>query len=407
MVAEAIDDAEGEILKIIRETVGREVPVCVTLDLHANVSDSMVSFADALVSYQTYPHVDFRERGAEAARILKKTMAGDIQPRVAIARAPMLSGVDMGRTDAGPNVEYQAYARSVMQPGEDLVPGILNVSINAGFSYSDVHFVGPSATVTYDVTVEKSAEHAQQICDRLMKKQWDDRHVRTNTFLSCQAALEAACERLGTLTDGDGPIVIADFTDNPGAGTYGDATNLLRAVIDSGVAEAAFASICDPCAAQTLVHAGVGSQIHDLPIGGKKDPSFGGPPMMLSGLVVATSESGRFKYWGPMFTGLESTFGPSAVLRVNDKVDVVVATNLVQILDIGMLVESVGLDPRKKKLMCVKSMQHFRGAFAPIASEIFIADSGALATLDYKSHFNFVNVRRPLHPLDDDAGFVL
>src|SRR3546814_1761002 len=126
---------------------------------------------------------------------------------------------------------------------------------------------------------------------------------------------------------GDKPIVLADFSDNPGGGSYGDSPALLQVMIDAGLENAAFAIISDLEAVQAGIAAGEGAAI-TIPLGGKFDPSVVGP-IQVTG-VVETLSDGNFIYEGPMFKGVKATMGPSMRLRIGG-VEVVVATNRLQV----------------------------------------------------------------------------
>ena len=143
MVSDNHEDAEGEFLARLRHRVGAEVPIVVTLDLHANVTQLMADNANALIAYRTYPHIDYYERAWQGAELLQRAMGGEIQPKTVIARRPMLYGLDHGRTQCGPMAELIARGEALEHNGEALV-----VSICAGFSRANIHDVGPSVTVT-------------------------------------------------------------------------------------------------------------------------------------------------------------------------------------------------------------------------------------------------------------------
>ena len=194
---------------------------------------------------------------------------------------------------------------------------------------------------------------------------------------------------------GDRPLVVADFTDNPGGGGYGDATAFLKGLVDGGVERVAFHAICDPEAVQAGMRAGVGART-TLTIGGKTDPAMGGGPLALDGEVVCLT-NGKFIAWGPMGGGVERNYGPSMVFRVGG-IDIIVITNNGQATDLAQLT-SLGIDPTRYTTVAVKSMQHFRAAFAPIARETVLVDTGALCQVDYKPEL-FTKVRRPIWPLD-------
>jgi microcystin degradation protein MlrC len=383
MVADAIEDAEGELLRRLREIVGPDVPVAVTLDLHANVTPDMAALANILVSYKTYPHVDMRETAVHAGRLLEEAMGGRTVAGTIVRQPPQLEGLDGGRTDAGPMVGLLDEAR-----GYQAEEGIHAVSLNAGFALADIACVGPSVTVTFDAAAQA---RATAIADRLAAAIWASRDVVTNRYLT---PAEAAAVARGF--DGGGrPLVIADYADNPGAGAYGDATALLAALLEAGVTNACFGAICDAEATSLLHAAGKGATV-TLAVGGRNEPEMGGGPLTVTGTVAGIFD-GRFVCEGPMYAGLTKTFGPTGVLHV-DGIDVLVVTHNMQILD-RMAFAAFGIDPAAKRVVALKSMQHFRAAFEPLAAEIVVCDSGAIAR-PRRAGLPFRNVRRPIHPLD-------
>ena len=385
MVTDSYDDAEGQLLAELREVLGPEILIAITLDLHANVSDRLAEHANIIVSYRSYPHIDMRERGLQAGELLQRAMAGEVKPRTVLARRPLLDGADGGRTDAGPMLELQARAAEFEQE-----PGVLAVSINAGFGLADIADVGPTVLVTADGDNPRYQAMAEELMDRI----WDSRAVVTNRYLTPAEAAAIAETHEGQ----NKPLIIADYSDNPGAGTYGDATNLLKAMLDAKLENAAFGALRDPAAAAELVAAGVGATV-SIAIGGKVDPRFGGPPLEVKGEVIHTGD-GRYICDGPMWAGLEKSFGPSAVLRVG-AVDILIVSHLLQITDLQQFLSN-GIDPRQKKTVALKSMQHFRAAFEPIASKVIVCNCGALAPPD-RSKLPYQKVRRPLYPLDPDV----
>ncbi|HEU0155391.1 MAG TPA: M81 family metallopeptidase [Stellaceae bacterium] len=382
MVSESHEDAEGEFLARLRRRLGPEAPVVVTLDLHANVTQRMADNASALIAYRTYPHIDQYERAWQGAELLERAMRGEVRPRTVIARRPMIYGLDHGRTQRGPMAELIARGAVLEGGGEALA-----VSICAGFSRANIHDVGPSVTVTVDGDVAQ----AQAIADEFMDHAWEMRDFTTVKLLSVAEAVALA--RRGT--PGDKPLVVADYTDNPGGGGYGDATAFLKGLVEAGVESVAFHAICDPQAVQEGMAAGVGAKI-TIALGGKTDPALGGGPLSLFGEVVCLT-NGRFIAYGPMGGGIERNYGPSMVFRVGG-IDIIVITNNGQAVDLGQFT-SLGIDPTRYRTVAVKSMQHFRAAFEPIAREVVLVDTGALCSEIYTPEL-FTKVRRPVWPLD-------
>ena len=385
MVSESHEDAEGEFLARLRRRLGCEVPVVVTLDLHANVTQRMAQYANVLIAYRTYPHIDYYERAWQGAELLQRAMLGEIRPRTVIARSPMMYGLDHGRTQRGPMAELITRGEAIERCGEALV-----VSICAGFSRANIYDVGPSVTVT----VDGANIRGQAIAEEFMDYVWETRDFTTVELLSVAEAVALA--RGGN--PGDKPLVVADYADNPGGGGYGDATALLKALIDGGVQSVAFHAICDPEAVQDGMRVGVGTKT-TLTLGGKTDPSIGGGPLTLTGEVVSLT-NGRFIAYGPMGGGVERNYGPSMVFRVGG-IDIIVITNNGQAYDLGQFT-SLGIDPTRYRTVAVKSMQHFRAAFEPIARRVVLVDTGALCSEIYTPEL-FTRVRRPIWPLDPIA----
>jgi microcystin degradation protein MlrC len=376
------DDGEGELLWRIRNMVGKRMPIAITLDPHANVSKLMCSLADIIVSFKTYPHVDMRDTGRHAGEILHRTMAGEIKPRTIRVSRPMLEEVNGGRTDIGPMIERLALARAYEERADAFA-----VSVNAGFASADIAGVGPTVLVTGQGDFAAHTAFAETIADDI----WDRRHEVLNDYLSVEEAAAIAAK----YEPDAGPLVIADYADNPGAGGYGDSTELLRALLDAGVGDACFGPMVDGEVARELQSAVPGELVH-IDLGGKTDPSFGGGPLATEAELVSISD-GSFIGDGPMIHGLGGSFGPSAVLRVGG-IEVLVVTIARQILDLQQF-KSFGIDPQSKRVVALKSMQHFRAAFGPIAGRVIVCDSGALCTPRY-DRLPYRNVPRPIFPLD-------
>jgi microcystin degradation protein MlrC len=338
-----------------------------------------------MISYRTYPHIDQYEIAAQVAELVHRTMAGEIRPRTVAARRAMLDGADHGRTTApGPMTETLALADRVLAEQ----PGLLAASINGGFPWADIHDVGPTAVVVADGEAPADAA-AETLIDEI----WRLRHLSTIETVDVATAIKLAREASGDT----GPVVIADFADNPGGGGYGDATGLLNGMIEAGLENAAFATICDPEAAAACHAAGVGASL-SLALGGKIEDRYGAP-VQVTGSVLGLAEGG-FQMEGPMAKGATIDMGPTAVLRVGG-IDIIINGNRHQVLDRGYF-RHAGIEPEAKAVLAVKSAHHFRAAFAPMASRIVVVDDGGgLTSRNYKA-LPYDAVRRPVFPLDSD-----
>jgi microcystin degradation protein MlrC len=266
-------------------------------------------------------------------------------------------------------------------------PGMVSVSVAAGFPYADV----PEAGLAVLAIADGDQARAEAVADEIASLAWDRRHE----FLVRCTPVAEAIQIAASARDGDGgPIVLADTADNPGAGAPCDGTILLRSILEQGVENAALAALWDPHSVQVCRLAGVGATV-ELQLGGKTD-DLHGAPLSVTGRVRLLSD-GRFKKLGPMNTGAETRMGPTAVLTI-DGVDVIVTSNRVQALDAGVFL-SQGIDPSRKRVLVLKSSVHYRGAFEPLASRVVEVDTPGLSNADL-SRYPYRHVRRPIFPLD-------
>jgi microcystin degradation protein MlrC len=308
-------------------------------------------------------------------------MTGEVTPKVALARRPILYALDGGRTTSPPMMELLRRGDEIEAAGQALV-----VSIQAGFSSADVHDIGPSIAVTAN-----DLPAAQAIAEQLMDYVWEQRTFSSIHF----TPLDEAIAKAKADTGAGEPLVISDYSDNPGSGAYGDATNLLKAVLDANLQNAGFHAIHDPEAVLQAQAAGVGNRV-TLLLGGKTDPTMGGGPIEVTGHVAAITD-GSFIAYGPMGGGARRNYGLSLLLRVGG-VEIIVISHNGQANDLGQFT-SLGIDPTRKSTLIVKSMQHFRAAFEPIAREVIEVDTGALSTRNFKER-PYRKIRRPIWPLD-------
>ncbi len=384
MVTETEDDAEGALLEALRKIVGLDVPIAATLDLHANATIKMASNANALVSFRTYPHVDGYERSIQAAALVQEAMEGKKKPRCLLVQPAMLEGADHGRTTQ-PGQMRDLLAKADAYEKE---PGINVVSIQVGFTWSDIPYTGPSIAVSHEPDAEPRArEIAQTLIDDIWRRRDETLKTGYSPIADGIAAAKAGAGKKG-------PLVIADGTDNPGGGGYNDTTPVLQALLDAGIENVAYGTIFDPKAVQQAIKAGVGATI-DVELGGHTDESMGKP--VKAKAVVKMLSDGSFRNDGPMNAGVETQMGPTAVLRIG-AIDVITISSRVQTIDLQVFL-SQGIDPTTKSVLVVKSVQHFRAAYGPIAREIVLVDSGGICSPDI-SRLKFKKLRRPIWPLD-------
>lgn len=353
MVTEHFDDGEGELLRRVRALVGDAVPVVVSLDLHGNVTRTMVEQADMLIAYRTYPHVDMAETGARCATAMAALLAGGRRPAKAFRQLDFLMPIAWQCTAEEPC--RSLYAEVAAMESKALP----SVSFLTGFPAADFADCGPSLVV-YG-TDQASADTA---ADRLVARI----AAREEEFAGQVYTPEAGVREAMRLAEGAArPVVIADTQDNPGAGGDSDTMGMLKALVACGARRAAIGNVFDPAAARVARAAGVGASI-TLALGGRSGVP-GDSPLEAAFKVEALSD-GRFVAPGPYYGGGRLDLGPSACLRIDD-VRVVVVSRKAQMADLAMY-RSVGIEPLEQAILVNKSSVHFRADFAPIAETILV-----------------------------------
>jgi microcystin degradation protein MlrC len=360
MVTEHFDDGEGEILRRVREVIGNELPLVVSLDLHANVTPEMVKHADALIAYRTYPHVDMADTGRAAAKHLALLLRSQQKLAKAFRQLPFLIPISWQCTNDHPS---KTIYRKLAALQGDRVP---TLSFAPGFPAADFAHCGPSV-FAYGRT-QADADAAADDIAALIEGHEDDFDGRIYTP---DEGVRYAMELAKTASK---PIVIADTQDNPGAGGDSDTTGMLRALVRNNAAKAAIGVIYDPQSAKIAHAAGVGATI-TVALGGKS--GIPGDAPYQETFTVEQLSDGHFLAPGPYYGGREMDMGPSAALRIGG-VRVVISSHKAQLADQSMY-RYVGIEPTAQAILVNKSSVHFRADFEPIAEKLLIcAAPGAM-----------------------------
>ncbi len=360
MVTEHLDDGEGEILARVRNVIGKDLPLVVSLDLHANVTPQMVEHADALIAYRTYPHVDMADTGRAAARHLALLLRTRQRFAKAFRQLPFLIPISWQCTTDEP---CKGIYKKLTELESDAVP---TLSFAPGFPAADFPDCGPSV-FAYGRTQADADAAADQLAALIESRENDfDGRIFTP-----DEGVRHAMELAKTASK---PIVIADTQDNPGAGGDSDTTGMLRALVRNNARKAAIGVIVDPESAKAAHAAGPGATIR-LALGGKSGISGDAP--FEETFVVEQLSDGRFIAPGPYFGGSKVNLGPSACLRIGE-VRVVVGSRKAQLADQSMY-RYVGIEPTEQAILVNKSSVHFRADFEPIAEKLLIcAAPGAM-----------------------------
>jgi len=364
MVADHLDDGEGEIARRVRSVVGPDVPMVAALDLHGNISERLARTLDGVVGFRTYPHVDMAATGARAARLLHEIMETGVRPACAFRRLPYLVPIPFQTTDAAPADALYADLDRIEAGAE-----MRAVSLFMGFPASDIPDCGPSA-VAYaetqhaaEAAVDRIAASYEAAENRFAGQAWD--------------AASVVARAVSTAARSGGPVVVADTQDNPGAGGVSATTGLLRALVAADAQDAAIGLIVDPETARVAHDAKVGARAL-FRIGGHH--TVPGDDAFETEAVVEAISDGKLRATGPYYGGTAMDLGPSACLRIGG-VRVVVTSRIAQMADREMF-RFVGIAPEEQAIVVVKSSTHFRADFAPVATDILVAVSPGPMPLD-------------------------
>lgn len=377
MVTPSDPDPEGTLLARIRAEIGPATPLVAVIDSHANVTEQMVAMADALVAYRQYPHTDTHARGQEAMRLCRGMIGQPGRPHLAWRKLPVLM----------PLLAQATIAESPFRPAVDLAgmwrqdPDITSISLVPGFPYSDVPGAG-AAVLVHGSNPARANVAADQLAD-------------------CWWSLRAGFAVRGTalpdlpILPGDRPTILAEISDNPGAGGAGDATHLLRHLLDGPYQHAALATLHDPAAVQACYAAGLGASL-SLTLGGHAHATSG-PPITAEWRIAHLGE-GSFVNEGGMSTGARGALGRTATV-VRGTVSVILNQQRAQTLDPGVF-RAGGVEPERCQWLAVKSSVHYRAGFQALAGRMIDVECGGLSPSTLQS-LEFSRVKRPMAPLDD------
>lgn len=363
MVAEGYDDCEGDLIEKVRQVLGSGVHIGVELDLHCHFTEKMQRNADAIICYKEYPHTDILERARELYRIAIDHVSRKISPVMASYDTRM---VGKWATTSEPMQSFVARMKSL--EGKD---GILSVSLGHGFPAGDVADSGARMWVVADRDVDKAAKLAAQLGHEFWNLRENDFQTPPLPEVLKQANASKAI-----------PVVLADTGDNPGGGAMGDATFVLRALLDADISNAVLGYFWDLVAIHLCRSAGVGATLN-LRIGGKCGPLSGDPVDMK--VTVRAIHENQFEQG----LGMRTPLGTVVWVQSDTGLDLVLNSIRSQVFSPATF-EALGIDVLSKQLVVVKSNQHFHQGFAPIAGEIvYLMTPGTtdrnMAAIPYKT----------------------
>ena len=355
MVAEHIDDADGETIARVRRAIGADVLLVASLDFHANVSAQMVEQADGLVSYRSYPHTDMTETGARTAALLHD-MLQERAPAKWHRALPFLMPLTSQCTLVEPLRSLMAHAQRL-----ERAP-IVSLGLAPGFPAADVPECGPSV-FGYSRDADALDRAATEIFESTLACEREFSLELIGIEAATRLAREADVPR-------GRPIVFADTQDNPGAGGNADTTSLLKALAAERVEGVLAGVIWDAACAQKAHSAGQGATL-ELAVGAKT--GFAGETPLVARFTVDRLGDGRFVGTGPFYKGGRFDLGPMALLRAGP-MRIVVSSRKQQAADMAMF-RHLGVEPAEARALVLKSSVHFRADFADMASRVVLVEA--------------------------------
>jgi microcystin degradation protein MlrC len=372
-VASHFPDADGEILRRVRNQLGPNIPIVTTLDLHANISPAMVAHSTAIVAYRSNPHLDQRERGLEAAGLLDRILTGRARPVQALEAPPMLIRISSQYTAEAPAKGLYDDVREALT-----WPGILSASVAMGFYYADVEEMGASFLAVADGDPALARRAAQWMARRA----WDRRHEFAAQLPKPAEAVSRAAQ------SGRTPVVLMDVGDNVGGGSPADSRVLFDEILRQQL-DNALVILYDPPAVEACVQAGVRGtvRIGDLP---------GTVRTLSDGRYIETQvRHGGWTY---------NDQGVTAVVETAQRHTIVLTSRRMAPMSLEQIL-SLGIHPERKRILIVKGVVAPRAAYEPIAGEIVLVDTPGV-TADDPGEFVYQRRRRPLYPLEPEAEYL-
>jgi microcystin degradation protein MlrC len=418
-VSEEYPDMDGEFTRAVREIVGPDVPVGITLDMHANVSKAVVANTDICVVWRTNPHLDPRPRGYKCAELIYRTVKGEIKPTQWIEMPPLVVNIVRQFTGEEPMKSIVADSIEALKR-----PGILDTSVAEGYPYSDVDEMGMSWVAITDNNPALAKETAIWMAERA----WKHREALNTPVASIREALENAVKRyrgprrLGDWnevpTDGTaltapssevtadgtapntGPIILMDVGDNIGGGSSADSTVILAEAQKMGV-RSLLQSLYDPESVKACVKAGVGAEV-TLDVGAKTDDMHG-KPVRVTGKVRSIID-GDWEDFGATHGGYRFYDAGTAVrLDTTDGHTLFLTSKRAgNTSRYGMY--AAGIIPEHFQIVVAKGVVSPRPAYQPIAGEVVLVNTPGVTTADL-SYFTFHRRRKPLYPFEPDVTY--
>ncbi|MGN6486187.1 MAG: M81 family metallopeptidase [Devosia sp.] len=376
MVADGYDDCEADFVSRIRQQVGPKVRIGVELDLHAHLDHRLLDVTDLIVFYKAYPHIDYAERADDLFTLMQRTLAGEIEPVMALFDCKTMGLFPTTREGPMPGFVDEMFAAE----GRD---GILSLSLNHGFPWADV----PHAGAKMLAVANGDPEIARRAAEDFGRRFYAIRAEATLPFVPLADAIAEATR------GGDKPLLLADTSDQTGGGAPGDTTHMLRALLEAGVTDAVYGPLWDPLAVGICFSVGVGAKLK-LRLGGKFEP-HSGACLDVDAEVLHLARN----TWQDQLTNEKVPIGDVAVVRIGG-VEVLLNTKRSGVFSPTMFTRH-GVTLEGKQVIGLKNLYRHTDVFAPLVrDQLYVATPGACPP-DWAS-IPFQRIPRPIWPLDPD-----
>ncbi len=372
---------EAEIVSRCREAVGPEVPIMVTLDLHANEDHELTDAADGVFILKTYPHVDSENIGYTAAKCLIKTIKGKFNPTMGIKKPRVMTPSVYQGTGESPAKDIMDRAKMWEEKEKDCY----SVSVAFGFAYADVPDVGATVITVTNDNQELANKIAKDVSDYI----WSLREPFAGKKLP--KTEEAVDKAIKLSKEGKTPVIIADHSDR-----MGDSTWVLEELIEKGASDFCIATISDEKSIKLIQEKASQGEHISFKVGGHSGP-YAGEPVLIEGKVTYLGEC-EFTLTGPMSKGAKRNLGLTAVLSFGDNNHVILTPTLHQVLD-DAIFPAVGLDLEELKIVAIKSRVHFRAYYNDRAGSIVVVDAPGLGPADLSQH-DYKNIPDNIYPVN-------
>ena len=380
MVADGYDDCEADFVSRMRAQLdargGQNTRIGLELDLHAHIDHRLLDVTDLIVFYKAYPHIDYAERADDLFALMRRTLAGEIEPVMALFDCKTMGLFPTTRKGPMPGFVADMFAAEGKY-------GILSLSLNHGFPWADVPHAGAKMLAVADRDPAIAARAAEEFGRRFYA-------VRAEATLPFTPLADAIAE---AKKPGDKPLLLADTSDQTGGGAPGDTTHMLRALIEAGINNAVYGPLWDPLAVGICMSVGVGAKLK-LRLGGKYEP-YSGPCLDVDAEVLHLAPN----TWQDQLSNERVPIGDVAVVRV-EGIEVLLNTKRSGVFSPTMFTRH-GIVLEGKQVIGLKNLFRHTDIFAPLVrGQLYVATPGACPP-DWQS-IPFQRIPRPIWPLDPD-----